>query len=44
MDLEHSTMEMETTIKDSMSMVFHKDLDNINGVMEAIIKEILSKD
>ncbi len=37
-------MEMETTIKVSMSTVCQKDLVNINGAMGAIIKGILSKD
>ena len=43
MDLELNIMEMETIIRESMWMVFHKDLVNINGAMGAIIKGILNK-
>lgn len=35
--------EMEITIMGSLSMVFLKDMVNMNGVMAVLIREILSK-
>lgn len=43
MEKDHNIMQMVIFIKESLSMVLLKDTVNINGLMDLIIKVILSK-
>ena len=44
MEMDSKCMQMETDIKDSLLMGYHKGMENINGLMGLITRVISSKE